>query len=70
MYLTFYGLKEKPFNATPDPQFLYLTPGHRPRRRKRGGTRYLHGLARFMHDLPSNIALASQGLLSWGSGER
>ncbi|HEY3066274.1 MAG TPA: AAA family ATPase [Methylomirabilota bacterium] len=29
MYLNFYGLKEKPFNATPDPKFLYLTPGHR-----------------------------------------
>lgn len=29
MYLTFYGMKEKPFNATPDPKFLYLTPGHR-----------------------------------------
>jgi general secretion pathway protein A len=29
MYLTFYGLKEKPFNPTPDPKFLYLTPGHR-----------------------------------------
>lgn len=29
MYLSFYGLKEKPFNATPDPDFLYLTPGHR-----------------------------------------
>ena len=29
MYLSFYGLKEKPFNATPDPRFLYLTPGHR-----------------------------------------
>src|SRR5882724_2256036 len=29
MYLTFYRLKEKPFNATPDPRFLYLTPGHR-----------------------------------------
>jgi len=29
MYLTFYGLKERPFNATPDPRFLYLTPGHR-----------------------------------------
>src|SRR5919199_6427389 len=29
MYLTFYGLKEKPFNATPDPKFLHLTPGHR-----------------------------------------
>jgi len=29
MYLDFYGLREKPFNATPDPRFLYLTPGHR-----------------------------------------
>lgn len=29
MYLPFYGLKAKPFNATPDPDFLYLTPGHR-----------------------------------------
>src|SRR5213594_3815346 len=29
MYLTFYGLKEKPFSASPDPKFLYLTPGHR-----------------------------------------
>lgn len=29
MYLTFYGLAEKPFNATPDPKFLYMTPGHR-----------------------------------------
>lgn len=29
MYLTFYGLSEKPFNATPDPKFLHMTPGHR-----------------------------------------
>jgi general secretion pathway protein A len=29
MYLGFYGLQEKPFNMTPDPKFLYLTPGHR-----------------------------------------
>ena len=29
MYLPFYGLKEKPFNTTPDPRFLFLTPGHR-----------------------------------------
>jgi len=29
MYLTFYGLKDQPFNTTPDPRFLYLTPGHR-----------------------------------------
>src|SRR5947207_1926026 len=29
MYLNFYGLKEKPFNTTPDPKFLFLTAGHR-----------------------------------------
>jgi general secretion pathway protein A len=29
VYLAFYGLAEKPFNMTPDPRFLYLTPGHR-----------------------------------------
>ena len=29
MYLSFYGLKEKPFNATPDPKFLYLSAAHR-----------------------------------------
>ena len=29
MYLDFYGLKEMPFNPTPNPKFLYLTPGHR-----------------------------------------
>jgi general secretion pathway protein A len=29
MYLTFYGLTEKPFNATPNPRFLYMSPAHR-----------------------------------------
>ena len=29
MYKNFYGLKEKPFEITPDPNFLYLSPGHR-----------------------------------------
>ena len=29
MYLSFYGLREKPFNPTPDPRFLYLSPAHR-----------------------------------------
>ncbi|MDI7261481.1 MAG: AAA family ATPase [Thermodesulfobacteriota bacterium] len=29
MYLDFYGLKEKPFSLTPDPQFLYLGESHR-----------------------------------------
>jgi len=29
VYLTFYGLREKPFNTTPDPRFLFRTPSHR-----------------------------------------
>jgi len=29
MYLEFYGLGEKPFVLTPDPQFLFLSEGHR-----------------------------------------
>lgn len=29
MYLGFYGLKEKPFSLTPDPQFLFLSESHR-----------------------------------------
>ena len=29
MNLAFFGLKEHPFNATPDPRFLHLTQGHR-----------------------------------------
>jgi len=29
MYLKFFGLLEKPFNTTPDPRFLYLSPSHR-----------------------------------------
>jgi general secretion pathway protein A len=29
MYLTFFGLTDRPFNATPDPRFLYMSPGHR-----------------------------------------
>jgi general secretion pathway protein A len=29
MYLSFYRLKEAPFNPTPDPRFLFLTGGHR-----------------------------------------
>jgi general secretion pathway protein A len=28
MYESFYGLKEKPFNLTPDPAYLYMSPGH------------------------------------------
>ena len=28
MYLSFYGLKEKPFNLTPDTKFLYLSKNH------------------------------------------
>jgi len=29
MFLEFYGLSEQPFGVTPDPRFLYLSPGHR-----------------------------------------
>ena len=29
MYLKFFGLTDKPFELTPDPKFLFLTPGHR-----------------------------------------
>ena len=29
MYQEFYGFKEKPFALTPDPQFLFLSDGHR-----------------------------------------
>jgi general secretion pathway protein A len=28
MYESFYGLKEKPFNLSPDPDYLYMSPGH------------------------------------------
>ena len=29
MYLDFYSLREKPFNLTPDPRFIYLSKNHR-----------------------------------------
>ncbi len=29
MYCRFYGFSERPFEATPDPKFLYLSPTHR-----------------------------------------
>jgi general secretion pathway protein A len=29
MYLTFFGFREKPFNLTPDPKFLYLNASYR-----------------------------------------
>ena len=29
MYTKFYNFSEKPFNITPDPKFLFLTPSHR-----------------------------------------
>lgn len=28
MYEAFYGLKEKPFNLTPDPDYIYMSPAH------------------------------------------
>jgi len=29
MYSAFFGFSQKPFDVTPDPEFLYLSPGHR-----------------------------------------
>ncbi len=29
MYLNYYQLKTEPFNVTPDPEFLFLSPGHK-----------------------------------------
>ena len=29
MYLDFYGFREKPFNLTPDPRFVFLSKNHR-----------------------------------------
>ena len=29
MYFNFFGLRTRPFNTTPDPEFLYLSPGHK-----------------------------------------
>ena len=29
MFLEFFGLKDQPFGVTPDPRYLYLSPGHR-----------------------------------------
>jgi len=29
MYTEFYGLKEKPFNLTPSPRFIYMSEGHK-----------------------------------------
>jgi len=29
MFLDFYNLRQQPFGVTPDPRFLYLSPGHR-----------------------------------------
>jgi len=29
MYASFYGLKQEPFNVTPDPEFLFLSPSHK-----------------------------------------
>ena len=29
MYEKFYGLRERPFDLTPNPRYLYLTGGHR-----------------------------------------
>src|SRR5512147_1196289 len=41
MYEKFYGLKERPFNLTPDPEFLFLT-----RRSKEALDHILYGIER------------------------
>ena len=28
MYTSFFQFNEQPFNLTPDPRFVYLSPGH------------------------------------------
>ncbi|HEY6552952.1 MAG TPA: AAA family ATPase [Vicinamibacteria bacterium] len=74
MYETFYGFTEKPFNLTPDPKYLYLSPRHTEAvahlefgRRERGGFILITGevgtgkttLARyFLGRLPANTATA------------
>ncbi len=74
MYENFYGFTEKPFNLTPDPKYLYLSPRHTEAvahlefgRRERGGFILITGevgtgkttLARyFLGRLPANTATA------------
>jgi general secretion pathway protein A len=74
MYESFYGFTEKPFNLTPDPKYLYLSPRHTEAvahlefgRRERGGFILITGevgtgkttLARyFLGGLPPNTATA------------
>jgi general secretion pathway protein A len=74
MYETYYGFTEKPFNLTPDPKYLYLSPRHTEAvahlefgRRERGGFIVITGevgtgkttLARyFLGRLPANTATA------------
>jgi general secretion pathway protein A len=74
MYETFFGFSEKPFNLTPDPKYLYLSPRHTEAaahlefgRRERGGFIVITGevgtgkttLARhFLSHLPTTTATA------------
>jgi general secretion pathway protein A len=67
MYQSFYGFKEMPFNITPDPRFLYLSPTHQEalqhlkygvqreeriyRAGRRGGLRQDHLCRRFLNEL-------------------
>ena len=77
MYLDFYGLREKPFNTTPDPRFLFLTPSHRealgPADVRRPGR---HGLCRpdrrgrNRQDDVAADALAAHGSADRGGDDR
>jgi len=74
MYESYFGFSEKPFNLTPDPKYLYLSPRHTEAaahlefgRRERGGFIVITGevgtgkttLARdFLSHLPPNTASA------------
>ena len=50
MYLQFYGLREAPFNPTPDPKFLFQSTRHRE-----ALAQLLYGAVSYTHlTLPTN----------------
>jgi len=42
MYTAFFGLKENPFNLTPDHKYLYLSLFHKERHQKRAYFQFVH----------------------------